>query len=244
MKKNYNVLCQFSPTPIGEADVVRRKLLRHSWFTLVELLIVVAIIAILISILLPALGKAKGMAHEICCKSQIKQLYGGWLGYVDDNNDFLPNSSSLEWNRNISELYLGKKKYFGLNWMRCPSGLPVTVQNYTYGVHSAHKATYFDYAPFVISSAGIHKKLYRIDSSCFLLADSISANIYNKYDVSWQTDSDGDGINDYNSSWNNYLGYMSLIHRKGANMIFPDGSARRLNLKTIVTDNPLWGERS
>ena len=55
-------------------------------FTLMELLIVIAIIAILSSLLLPALRKAKGAAQIITCKNSAKQLQTGYILYTDNNN--------------------------------------------------------------------------------------------------------------------------------------------------------------
>lgn len=55
-------------------------------FTLVELLVVIALIAVLAAMLFPALNRAKEKAQGVQCVSNVRQLAFGWFLYSDDHN--------------------------------------------------------------------------------------------------------------------------------------------------------------
>ncbi len=64
-------------------------------FTLVELLVVVAILAILTALLLPALGLAKGLARSASCKSNLHHLGLGLSLYLHDSRDRYPREGIM-----------------------------------------------------------------------------------------------------------------------------------------------------
>ena len=58
---------------------------RNRGFTLIEVLVVVAIIALLIAVLLPALNGSRKLTRQVVCRSQIGQLALGMLYHATDD---------------------------------------------------------------------------------------------------------------------------------------------------------------
>ena len=79
-------------------------------FTLVELLVVVAILAILAALLLPAMAGARGKAQAITCLNNVRQVELACLVYTDEFNDRLP------YNLGENEINYFRKQNRYLNW--------------------------------------------------------------------------------------------------------------------------------
>ncbi len=63
-------------------------------FTLIEVLVVVAIIALLVAVLLPSLAAARHQAASVVCRTRLRELYNGHLFYSQEYKQFFPQ---YEW---------------------------------------------------------------------------------------------------------------------------------------------------
>jgi len=195
-------------------------------FTLLELLIVIAIIAILASLLLPALGKAKESAKQIKCGSNLKQIGAGHFMYVADYDGWFPSlfkgtaiSSwwDYEWQYLISGYVENKKTPAGSQILSrlfdCP-GTSTFTGSYFDSDYSQNY--YFGYKISLLKLPSI-KKASKLIMVC---------------------DSDGNGNFD---GWARNITYLpGNLHRGGASAVFSDGHFTWIRYSDAISDSEYW----
>lgn len=65
-------------------------------FSLVELLVVMALITLLISVVVPAVGRARDQANVVACRANLRSLALACLVYAGENDSFLPTEATLD----------------------------------------------------------------------------------------------------------------------------------------------------
>ena len=97
-------------------------------FTMIELLVVMAIIGVLAALLMPALGRAKEAGRSAACIGNLRQIGVALQVYVDSNNNRLPfmrdqlTSTNQPPTNTLSGVEVVLKDQLGnVNVLRCPS---------------------------------------------------------------------------------------------------------------------------
>ena len=98
-------------------------------FTLIELLVVIAIISLLVSILLPSLNRAKDLAKQSVCLSNLKSIGIAVQFYVDDHKEQFFES---HWNNGNNIWTQGPQGGALLNYAGV--GVPIDEPRFTEGI--------------------------------------------------------------------------------------------------------------
>lgn len=141
---------------------------KSAGFTLIEMLIVAAIIAVLAALLLAAFGNARNKARMTSCASNLHQIYMACSMYASDNAGLVPSyTSQLRYTgaSGDAEVEQSRELVFSLRpyvhssdiW-RCPSddttSVPETVRS-TSGTFILNHSTSYDYKGWELSEQGL-----------------------------------------------------------------------------------------
>jgi prepilin-type N-terminal cleavage/methylation domain-containing protein len=109
-------------------------------FTLVELLVVIAVLLVLISLLLPTLTAAREQARGVVCQGHLRQLWQGFLLFAADHDGRLPGNE-FDWQNPepSAQDWLGppyKPQYLIDSWSYAPQqGTLFPYMNHDYSVY-------------------------------------------------------------------------------------------------------------
>lgn len=232
-------------------------------FSLIELLVVLAIISVVIAIAFPAFAKYRETAMMSQCQAFVRQIGLGCTNYAAANGDRIPNYSmntapyDNRW-ANVLAGYMGlddSADVVGKTRLGCPAFTPPTLGGggtnaYSYGVNFpgvfAYGTATPPATPDVTLSGGA--RLSNIPTNVFLAADILnpvdepSSAVFHPGLYPLTDDYDSDGVNDTNFTLFRYNGFDPRHGAKGGNMVFADLSTRVVTLNDWLTDQGgIWG---
>ncbi|MEP0843236.1 MAG: type II secretion system protein [Phycisphaerae bacterium] len=220
---------------------------RNRAFTLIEVLVVVAIIALLVSILIPSLDAARKQSRTVVCQSNLRSLMVGFMTYAAETRGYLPGCSEdtdADWlglsnknklNPNLPPRqpedgtifkHVGRQKHI----YRCPDD--DQYRDTSLGFYSYTTCTLFSGA----NAANVGVAHYRLgapgDPLNYHKTDHRANMRPNVAMVIIEEDLDWYLLNCNNSAWDNCDGVTQRHPRKRGNVACIDGHVQSVSLPT------------
>jgi len=204
-------------------------------FTLLELLIVIAIIGILASMLLPALRTARESAKTIQCAGNMKQFGLAFRMYAGDYCDYMPaNIGTNFWWPDLHE----KEKYFNdPRIFICPSesnvcyiwaGFPKLGTNYRYNFRLGTTG--------YVEQGKLANVKYPTRATVLIDGNMLNYTPLYKYDLNV-----ADFYASYDLYYNTALQQADQRHNGGLNILFVDGHVNKNKVKCdAITWTAVW----
>ena len=214
-------------------------------FTLLELLIVVAIMMMLISILMPALRSARERAMETVCKTNLKQSMCLLTIYSGDYNGFLlaTYNGTYFWPEVLCRMdYLKWPKIGESSVLICPGFAPKVYTPVGGRFYTTYGLWIGNSKYGAVSGYAMHFciRLSKMENNRIVLADSNTSGTY------------PDGLQNYYLDSGNgtelITGSLRTVHvrhsgHKAAHAAFPDGSSRSVTSDWLVEDARYYWRR-
>lgn len=179
---------------------------RPTIFTLVELLVVIAVISLLMTLLLPSLKLARESAKGVNCLANVGQANLAMLNYAEDYNGYTPPGMGTDYFTNWAVyMVVGNYAKGKSPILHCPS-IPAAINwwwnSYGYRTRFNFLQVFGQKAP----------------SSFYMLGDSSNGFVNNN---------ESPNIMPSYTSWEHH--YFTLRHTGRGSMSYLDGHAQRLD---------------
>ncbi len=115
---------------------------REAGFTLVELLVVLAIISVLFTLLMPALEKALSEARRLACANNLRQIFLCSQEYLDEYQQWLPYGPN-EWKTRLDKYVDLRKGPYSIFY--CPEAIAIPKASWSTN-NCAYTANYSGYS--------------------------------------------------------------------------------------------------